>query len=266
MIKRLLALVLAAMLLLAFAGCANGSRETKPTVTKPSTKPTVPPNPYKLEDFSHNGKFMVCNTTLSYAGIDVSSHQGQIDWQQVKEYGIEFAIIRLGYRGYDYGNICLDTCAEYNLTQAKAAGLKVGAYFFSQAVSKEEAIEEAEFAISVLGDFELDLPLAFDWEKVEYSDARTDKVKKAELMECAKAFCGEVAEAGYQPMIYFNPSLAETHLELIELVEYPFWLAAYSTQTGLSFPYRMEFWQYRDDGAIPGIEGPVDVDIWIPVS
>lgn len=264
--KRLLALAMAAVLLLAFAGCTKPQEDKKPSITKPSTKPTVPPNPYKLEDFSFNGKYMVCNATQSYAGIDVSSHQGVIDWQQVKDYGIEFAIIRLGYRGYDYGNICLDEQAVYNLTQAKAVGLKVGAYFFSQAISEDEAVEEAQFALGVLDGFALDLPLVFDWEKVEYSDARTDKVKKAELMGFIKAFCAEVENGGYQPMIYFNPSLAETHLELIELVQYPFWLAAYSTQTGLNFPYRMEFWQYRDDGTIPGIEKPVDMNIWLPTT
>ena len=266
MMKKYMALALAALLILALTGCGTRSQTTKPSVTAPSTKPTVPPNPYKIEDFSHNGKFMVCNSTQSYAGIDVSSHQGVIDWQQVKDYGIEFAIIRLGYRGYDYGNICMDEHALYNLSEAKAAGLKVGAYFFSQAISEAEAVEEAEFALNVLGDFELDLPLVFDWEKVEYSDARTDKVKKSELMTYIKAFCGKVEEAGYQPMIYFNPTLADTHLELIDLVQYPFWLAAYSSQTGMAFPYRMEFWQYSDSGSVPGIEKPVDLNIWIPAT
>ena len=265
MLKKVLALSLALMLLLSLAGCGIPDGN-KPSVTAPSTKPTVPPNPYKVEDFSFNGKYMVCNTIQSHAGIDVSSHQGVIDWQQVKDHGIEFVFVRLGYRGYDYGNIRLDECAAYNLTQAKAAGLKVGAYFFSQAINEAEATEEAEFALSVLDGFELDLPLAFDWEKMEYADARTDKVKKSELMACIKAYCQTVEDAGYRAMIYFNPELVQTHLELIELVDYPFWLAAYSAQTGMDFPYRMEFWQYRDDGTVPGIDGPVDMDIWLPVT
>ncbi len=265
MMKKAMALILTALLLVALAGCGNPDGG-KPSVTAPSTKPTVPPNPYKVEDFTFNGKFMVSKTGLSYAGIDVSSHQGVIDWQQVKDHGIEFVFVRLGYRGYDYGNIRLDECAVYNLTQAKAAGLKVGAYFFSQAINEAEAVEEAEFALGVLDGFELDLPLVFDWEKMAYADARTDKVKKSELMACIKAYCDTVEAAGYRAMIYFNPELAQTHLELIDLVEYPFWLAAYSAQTGMDFPYRMEFWQYRDDGTVPGIEGPVDMDIWLPVT
>ena len=262
MIKRTVALLFAALLVLGMWGCG----EDKPAVTQPSTKPTVPPNPYKIEDFTFNGKYMVCKTAESYAGIDVSSHQGDIDWQQVKDFGIEFVFVRLGYRGYEHGNIRLDECAAYNLTQAKAAGLKVGAYFYSQAISEAEAVEEAEFALSVLDGMELDLPLAFDWEKVEYSDARTDKVKKAELMTYIKRFCDKVEQAGYEAMVYFNPELAFTHLELIELVEYPFWLASYSAKTAMAFPYKVEFWQYRDDGTIPGIEKPVDMNIWLPTT
>lgn len=259
--KRILALSI--VLLLILCGCGGGNDTGNASVTSTSTKPTVPPNPYSLEDFSHNGKFMYCLTGESHAGIDVSSHQGLIDWQQVKDYGVEFVFVRLGYRGYEYGNICQDEYALYNLTQAKAVGLQVGAYFFSQAVTEAEALEEAEFALGVLGSFQLDLPLVFDWEQME-ADARTDQITKKELMPMIHAFCGKVKEAGYAPMVYFNPTLAETHLDMLDLMQYPFWLAAYSADKGTGFPYRVEFWQYSDNGTIPGIEKPVDLNIWLP--
>ena len=97
-------------------------------------------------------------------------------------------------------------------------------------------------------------------------DARTDKVKKAELMTYIKRFCDKVEQAGYEAMVYFNPELAFTHLELIELVEYPFWLASYSAKTAMAFPYRVEFWQYREDGTVDGIDTLVDMNIWLPTT
>ena len=153
--------------------------------------------------------------------------------------------------------------AKTNLAQARAAGLQVGAYFFSQAISEEEAAEEAAFAMKVLDGFQLDLPLVYDWEYVAES-ARTGEVTKNELMVYTKVFCEAVEKAGYDPMIYFNRHLAESHLELKELTAYPFWLAMYTDE--MTYPYRVDFWQYSDCGRIPGIEGDVDLNIWMPRS
>ena len=261
MVKRLIGIVLAAALLMVFCGCEL--KKDSPKITAPPTRPTLPTNPYSSKDFEFDGQFLHCTAGESLVGIDVSAHQGEIDWQQVKDCGVEFVFIRLGYRGYDTGEICIDAYAKYNLEHARKAGLQVGAYFFSQAINEQEALEEAKFALDVLDGFQLELPLVYDWEHMVEEDARTDNVKKDELMACIKVYCAAVEQAGYRAMVYFNRSLAGTHLELIELVEYPFWLAAYTEN--MNYPYRIEFWQYTETGSVAGIEGPVDLDIWLPL-
>ena len=227
-----------------------------------TTAPELAANPYGAGDFAYdeNG-YLTCLAGKSLPGIDVSSHQGQIDWTAVKESGIEFAIIRLGYRGYHTGTIHADETALQNLAGAKAAGLKVGAYFFSQAVNTAEAVEEARFALQMLGGMALDLPLVYDWEYVSES-ARTGSMDPQTLMDCIHSFCGEIERQGYEPMVYFNQDLALNMLELEQLSRYPFWLAMYSDQ--MTYPYEVRFWQYSDEGTVPGIEGNVDLDLYFP--
>lgn len=232
-----------------------------PPLTEPS--PSAPePNPYGVEDFAYgeNG-YLTCLAGKSIPGIDVSSHQGQIDWAAVKASGIEFAIVRLGYRGYNSGTLHTDEMASQNLSGAKAAGLKIGAYFFSQAITTAEAREEAQLALQVLGGMALDLPLVYDWEYVNET-ARTGSLAPEILMDCIHTFCGEVERKGYEPMVYFNRHLAQDMLQLEYLTCYPFWLAMYSDQ--MTYPYKIRFWQYSDQGSVPGIEGNVDLDLYFP--
>ncbi len=193
-------------------------------------------------------------------GIDVSAHQGQIDWQAVAESGVEFAMIRLGYRGYETGSLHADEYARRNLEGAKAAGLQVGAYFFSQAVTPQEAREEAELALQVLDGMALDLPLAYDWEYVT-AEARTGSVDGETLLACVDAFCTSLGD--YQPMVYFNRELSRTLLDLEKIPQYPFWLAQYESE--LDFPYAVQMWQYTDSGTVAGIQGPVDLNRRFPV-
>lgn len=214
-------------------------------------------NPYTSEDFAYVGNFLTCLKGESTAGIDVSSHQGEIDWQQVKAAGIDFAIIRLGYRGYESGLLHEDAYARQNLKEARAAGLRIGGYFFSQAISSEEAREEAELALEILDGMSLDLPLAFDWEYVADS-ARTGQTDRQTLTAAAEAFCERVKAAGYAPMLYFNRDLADSLLD-VTAFEYPYWLAMYSDI--MDYPYRLKLWQYTDKGRVPGIEGDVDLNI-----
>ena len=192
-------------------------------------------------------------------GIDVSSHQGVIDWPAVAESGVEFAMIRLGYRSYRDGSLNVDEQAIYNLTEARAAGLKVGAYFFSQALTEEEARQEAAFALEILDGMELDLPLAYDWEQVAGS-TRTGEMEPETLTACVHAFCGGLE--GYTPMVYFNLDLSRTLLDVETVAEYDFWFAQYADAPELTAPIR--FWQYSDQGEVPGITEKVDLNWYYP--
>ena len=148
--------------------------ETEPEETEPTAEPTVPPdpNPYGRLDFQYNKhNYLTCLRTDSYSGVDVSAFQGDIDWKKVARSGIDFAIIRLGYRGYGSGKLVEDEYAKKNLAGATEAGLPIGAYFFSQALSMDEANQEIEYMLNILGDYRLDMPIILDWE-IPASDAR----------------------------------------------------------------------------------------------
>lgn len=221
----------------------------------PAPTETIPPNRYSPEDFRLEDGFLSCVAGEAVLGIDVSRYQGDIDWQQVKDAGVEFVMVRLGSRGIAEGVLNEDPMARQNLQDAKAAGLKVGAYFYSQALNVAEAEEEAAFALEILADFRLDMPLAFDWEQ----ESRTENVDARMLTDCTKAFCGAVETAGYRPMIYFNSFQAKELLHLRELKEIPWWLAMYDVT--MEFPYRMDMWQYSCTGTVPGISGAVDLNL-----
>ena len=218
-------------------------------------------NPYGPEDFVSENGYMTCLTTDSTPGIDVSYYQGEIDWQQVRDAGIEFAFVRLGYRRSADGTLGEDEMARKNLREAADAGLKVGAYFFSQAVTAEEAREEAKFALSILEGFSLDLPLAYDWETVEGSQRTADMTRKT-LTDCVDAFCDEVEAGGYDSMVYFNRNLSKTLLDVRKLGSRSVWFAMYDTYPDA--PCTPDYWQYTDQGTVPGIEGYVDLNLYLP--
>lgn len=218
-------------------------------------------NPYRAEDFVTENGFMKCLTTDSVPGIDVSYYQGNIDWEQVRQSGVEFAFVRLGFRRSSTGTLGEDELAMKNLREAKKAGLKVGAYFFSQALSAEEAKEEAEFALGILKGYQLDLPLAYDWETVEGS-GRTDGMTPETLTKCVKAFCKAVENAGYESMVYFNHDLSQTLLDVRQLGGRTVWFAMYHTYPDA--PCKPAYWQYSDKGTVPGIEGNVDLNLYLP--
>lgn len=222
----------------------------------------LPRNPFTPEDFVYEDGFLTCMTVEAVRGIDVSEHQGDIDWEAVKASGVEFAIIRVGYRGYGNGALMADENAQINYQNAKAAGLKIGAYLFSQAISVEEAQEEAEFFLEQIKDWELDLWAVYDWEYIS-AEARTANVDALTLTKCTKAFLDMVSEAGYQPMVYFNRSQAEKRLFMHVLAEYDFWLAMYHDPID-TFAHRPDMWQYTNTGRVPGINGNVDINLWFP--
>ena len=235
---------------------------TEPTFTGPApTEPPADPNPYGPGDFQYDGNYLKLVSGESITGIDVSSHQGEIDWNQVKESGVDFAMIRLGFRGYETGLIQEDGYFRTNLEGASAAGLDVGVYFFSQAISVEEALEEARFVLDLLDGAELSMPVVYDWEYIS-SEARTAGVDRRTLTDCSLAFLEIIEEAGYQPMLYFNWMQQRDMLYLKELNQYDFWLALYSDR--MTYPYKIKMWQYTNTGTVPGIEGSCDINIFFP--
>lgn len=212
--------------------------------------------------YSENGRIYYDDGVIvpTY-GIDVSNHQKEIDWTAVAGDGIDFAIIRTGFRGYGTaGTINLDSYFHQNMEGALAAGLDVGVYFFSQAISVEEAIEEANFVLEQLEGYELTYPVIYDWENISTTSARTQGLDSATLNACAVAFCETVAAAGYQPMVYFNGYLGLLRYDVSAIDDYPFWYAVYGRSTPNMY-YDFQMWQYSDSGSVAGIEGRVDMDI-----
>ncbi len=195
------------------------------------------------------------------AGIDISVYNDVYDWDAVKADGIDFVMLRVGYRTYGGGQIKADTAFQKNYKAAKEAGLLVGAYFFSQAITIEEAVEEAIFTAKQLEGLEPDFPVAYDWEIIYHDEdgARTDNVPVDVLTDCCLAFCQHMEAYGYQPMIYQNKRTTLHKLDLPRLRDYPFWLAEYGD--GPTYIYDYDMWQYSCTGTVNGIHGAVDLNL-----
>lgn len=196
---------------------------------------------------------------LNTTGIDVSYHQGDIDWEAVKADGVDFAMIRLGYRGYETGNINIDEHFHEYAQGALDAGLDIGVYFYSQALTAEEAREEARTVLAEIENYEITYPVVFDWEIVGEESARTNDISSEKLNECAAVFCNTIARGGYIPMIYSVKRMALLKYDLSELAGFDFWLAEYREEP--EFPYEFTMWQYASDGKVNGIEGEVDLNM-----
>ena len=219
----------------------------------------LPVNEYDAEAFYDEGGFRrYRGPETAYVGIDVSAHQQEIDWQAVKDAGVEFAMIRVGYRGYTRGDLELDPYFIRNMDGAIAAGLDVGVYFFSQAITTQEALDEADFVLNWIQGYDLAYPVVFDWEDIE-AEARTDNMDMITLTGCAYAFCEAVEKAGYTAGIYFNQRFGYQELNLQSLQDYVFWLAEYNETP--SFSYHFQLWQYCNDGRVDGIQTDVDLNL-----
>ncbi len=205
--------------------------------------------------YSENG------SVTSKFGIDVSSHQGDIDWQAVKDDGVEFAFVRAVYRGYGTGKLVVDEKCIENIEGAQAVGIDVGVYVFSQAVSKAEVLEEAGTVLDLLQGYELQLPIVFDVEKVSDSTARTNSLTVEDRTALTKTFLDAVKSAGYKPMFYHNTEMGAMLLDLSQLTEFPKWFAGYNKE--FYWPYEYNIWQYSEKGSVNGIKGNVDLDIWL---
>ena len=221
----------------------------------------VPAAPYNPDLFVKDGTIMYYNDPAysTRIGIDVARYQGKIDWQKVAASGIEFAMLRVGGRGADSGEIYDDVEFLNYIQGAKAAGIKVGVYFYSTAVSVEEAVEEANYVLEKVMPYGLEYPVAFDWEILSKT-SRNVNVSKDTLTAAAKAFCDTVAWYGFTPMIYLGLDTAYNRMDLSQLNGYDKWFAQYGV-TKPSMYYDFRIWQYSDSGSVPGIEGKVDMDI-----
>ena len=237
----------------------------EPTISETQPEnPTVAPekNPFDRNDFQYNSRnYLLLQNLPSSPGVDVSAWQGEINWQKVKSAGIEFAFVRIGYRGYESGKLNEDEYGIANLDGAAAAGLKVGAYFFSQALSIQEVDQEIAFILELLDGRKLDLPVVLDWE-IPAANARTANMDRRTLTDLQIHFIQEMKALGMEPLIYFNWYQSENLYYLDELEDAPFWLALY--QDRMTFPWKVEYWQYTEKGKVPGINGPVDLNVYMP--
>lgn len=190
--------------------------------------------------------------------IDVSSHNGEIDWRKVRNSGVDGAMIRVGYRGYGDASIVEDDYFQKNIAGAKEVGLKVGVYFFSQATNSKEAIEEAEFVMEKIWGRGVTLPVAFDMEpfmgkeRFLYHDVNA----KTEMSD---AFLRVIDKFGYEPILYGNPTWLKNDVDISKLTQYPVWLAHYTFST--EWPYTFRMWQFTSEGRVKGISGDVDLNL-----
>ncbi len=227
-----------------------------------------PRHDYQTDAFvMDGGRMQYLGDDYSFqTGIDVSKYQGTVDWNKVKADGIDFAFVRIGFRGYGQtGNIVEDPYGITNVKGAIGAGLDVGCYFFSQAINEEEAREEARFVINLLEKNgitteDMKMPIVFDPESILGDDARTDNVTGEQFTRNTLAFCDEVTRLGYQGMIYTNFMWEAYQLDLgLLLKEMPLWYADYEATP--QTPYAFEIWQYSEKGKVNGVKGAVDLNI-----
>lgn len=197
-------------------------------------------------------------------GIDVSYYQGNIDWKKVKNSGVEFVIIRVGYRGYgSAGTLVEDPRFKTYLDGATKAGLKVGVYFYTQAITTAEAQEEAKFVLDRIKGYSLQMPVYYDIESVDYDTGRLDSagLSKAQKTALCIAFCDTIIKSGYSAGVYANYTWLNYYIDGAGLGrKYPIWLAHYTSNT--NYDQRMDMWQYSGSGTVSGISAYTDVNVW----
>ncbi len=195
-------------------------------------------------------------------GIDVSVWQGKIDWAKVAAEGIDFAIIRCGYRSYDPGDgkIYIDPTFEYNISNAIKNGIKVGVYFYSTALNKEEAEEEAEWVVSQISKYKITYPVAYDFEEFYNTDVtRASNISRLQLSQNTRAFLDYIKQSGYEAALYASASAVDSHWLYSEIKNYDFWLAHYTLKTNYARNYTM--WQCTSRGQVNGIPARVDFNL-----
>lgn len=218
----------------------------------------LPAATFKSSEFSRRGAAIdyTGNEFAACQGVDVSDWQESIRWDEVAAGGIDFAVIRCGYRRYATGELMADAFFEANYTGAGSANMRRGGYFFSQAVSAEEAREEAAYVLQLLGGRDLELPVFFDWETVSAADGRANGLDGATVTACAAAFCEAIEAGGYRAGVYFNKQMGYHVYDLAQCRRYTLWLAEPGDSP--TFYYHTSLWQYDHHAAVPGIDTAAD--------
>jgi GH25 family lysozyme M1 (1,4-beta-N-acetylmuramidase) len=204
--------------------------------------------------------YVIEGTTTMHIGIDVSEHQGYIDWDAVAGNGIEFAIVRVGARGWDGGAIIHDSQFQNNIEGAKRVGIKVGVYFYSQAVTEYEAREEADFVLDKLNGRALDFPIVFDLETDYEGNARVNYLSSAQRSANARAFCERIEAAGYHVMLYGNV-MDLFYFDAALLAKYDIWFAEYNVPQPSNYGLSFSIWQFTSSGVVAGISTYVDLNV-----
>lgn len=226
----------------------------------------IPANSYKPDDFQDEGNGVITyEGGESYVGINVNAKSGDIDWAQVAESGVDFAMIRVGYRGKEDGNIVLDTNFQTNITGATEADIPVGVYFYSKAVTNDEADKEAAFVLEQIRGYNVTYPIAYFWEYDTTDDGSVDQSSRTvqcngdQVTGFIDTFCSKVELAGFTACYYATKSMAYEKLDLSKLTNYDLWYAEYRSKP--SFHYDFGMWQYTQEGNVPGISKSVPITL-----
>ena len=271
LIKRLAAAAMCAALAISMAACGQSEPETDPhegmaCVNTGANWEWITPaegvavSSFTEEEFSTDEEGLPVYNGDKYdtrLGIDVSFYQGVIDWEAVAADGIEFAMIRCGYRGSETGEMVVDEQFENNIQGALDAGLDVGVYFFSQSTGAIEAAEEANFVLNLIDGYNITMPVAFDWEPLEGS--RAEDIDRSELTASAVVFCEMVKDAGYTPCVYLYRYTGYYEYMMERLADYELWVGALGTWP--DFYYEHLLWQFSMTGRVNGIDADVDLDM-----
>lgn len=204
-------------------------------------------------------KYYEDGAQVSFVGVDISKYQDYVDFVKLKKAGVNFVMLRVGARGYGSGQLVLDDYFADNIKRASDAGLQIGVYFFSQAVSTDEAVEEANMVLENIRDYRIDYPVAFDMEHIENDTARIDDLSKSDKTTIAKAFLDTVQAAGYKPIIYGNKEWLIKEIDMSKLTAYDVWLSQAADVP--DYPYKFTMWQYKKDATIDGIAGYANLNI-----
>lgn len=225
----------------------------------------IPKSTYKPDSFVESNGVITYEDGETTMGINVNSKLGEVDWQKVKDSGVNYVMIRVGYRGNERGKISPDENFKANIEGALEVGLPVGVYFYSKAVTDAEAEEEATFVLEQIKGYSVTYPIAFYWEYDRKSDgtvdenSRTVRCNGEQVTGFTEVFCGKIESSGFDASFYCDKSMGYESLDLSRLTNFDMWYAEFHSKP--SFYYDFAMWQYTKEGTVPGVSGSVPITI-----